>query len=159
VSQKPGNRLHARANLVDKFTTSTLFGVTMSRMKLQLLRFLQDRRGGSAPEYALILAAVAGAVAVGLALFGSSLGTGLRNSAQYVDRVALNFGSAGAGAPVVAPAVPTPSGRAVPPGRGAAAHGKGGQAAGGASPGQSGDAPGHGGSSPGASENAPGKTR
>ena len=124
----------------------------MATMKLQLLRFLDDRGGGSAPEYALILAAVAGAVAIGLALFGSSLGNGLRASAQYVDRVALNFGPNGGVA--TAAATQTPAAAAAAPGKSGASHGKAAAARGhsGSSPGQSGDAPGQGGS-------APGKTR
>jgi len=156
-------RGRADANFVDKFTTRTLFSATMSHMKLQLLSFLHDRRGGSAPEYALILAAVAGAVAVGLALFGSSLGNGLRASAQYVDRVALNFGPAGGGAAAVADqtaaAAAVPGAAASPADRSSASHGRSGPARGRGSAGQSADAPGQGGSSPGDSESAPGKTK
>jgi Flp pilus assembly pilin Flp len=154
-------------NFIDKIAASPLFSVTMHGMKLQLLRFLDDRRGGSAPEYALILVAVAGAVAVGLALFGSSLGNGLRASALYVDRVAMNFGpdgaaSAGAGARTAATAAATPaSAAAAAAGKSGASHGKSGASHGhhGGTAGQSGQAPGQGGTAPGNSENAPGQTK
>jgi len=152
-------------NFIDKIAASPLFSVTMHGMKLQLLRFLDDRRGGSAPEYALILVAVAGAVAVGLALFGSSLGNGLRASALYVDRVAMNFGpdgaaSAGAGAQTAAAAMPA-SAAADAAGKSGASHGKGGASHGhhGGTAGQSGEAPGQGGTAPGKSDNAPGQTK
>jgi Flp pilus assembly pilin Flp len=150
-------------NFIDKIAAWPLFSGTMNGMKLQLLRFLDDRRGGSAPEYALILVAVAGAVAVGLALFGSSLGNGLRASALYVDRIAMNFGpdgaaTAGAGNRAAAAAA-TPASAAAA-GKSGASHGKSGASHGhhGGSAGQSGEAPGQGGTAPGNSENAPGQT-
>ena len=152
-------------NFIDKIAAWPLFSVAMNGMKLQLLRFLDDRRGGSAPEYALILVAVAGAVAVGLALFGSSLGNGLRASALYVDRVAMNFGpdgaaSAGAGARTAAAAA-TPASAAAAAGKSGASHGKSGASHGhhGGTAGQSGEAPGQGGTAPGKSDNAPGQTK
>src|SRR6185312_1284230 len=115
-------------NFIDKFAPQRPSDGTMGPMKPPLLRFLDDRRGGSAPEYALILAGVAAAVAIGLALFGSTLGNGLRVSAQYVDRVALNFGPSGAAATAAADqtaaAAAVPSQSAAASARGAASHGR-----------------------------------
>ena len=103
---------------------------------MRLKRFLRDRSGSSAAEYALILAAVGGALTVGTALLGSSVGDGLGGSGQAIDRYAANFsGSGGAAATPGDPGSPVggppPGNTPNPPGQNNP------------SPGNSGNAPGH----------------
>jgi len=116
--------------------------------------FLRDRSGASAAEYVLILAAVGGALTVGVALLGTSVSGGLGGSGQAIDRYAANFsGSGGTATPPADAGSPPPAGDTSPGNSGnAPGHG-------GTSPGNSGDAPGHGGTSPGNSGDAPGKNK
>jgi len=100
--------------------------------------FLRSERGQAAPEYALLLAIIGGAVAVSAMALGSSISGALNDSAQLFASADPSDGSPAAAS-------------GADDGSGASAGGGGSPGASGNAPGQTGDTPGQSGSTPGQS--------